>query len=50
VPDIHKTGVLGERFDSAKATAGPGLYMEIIGGALVLAAGVMAAMARRRSR
>ena len=50
VPDIHKTGVLGERFDSAKATAGPGLYMEIIGGALVLAAGVMAAMARRRPR
>ena len=50
VPDIHKTGVLGERFDSAKATAGPGLYMEIIGGALVFAAGVMAAMARRRRR
>jgi hypothetical protein len=50
VPDIHKTGVLGERFDSAKATAGPGLYMEIIGGALVLAAGVMAAIARRRPR
>src|SRR3954470_11314317 len=23
VPDLHKTGVLGERFDSAKATAGP---------------------------
>src|SRR3954454_272524 len=25
VPDIHKTGVLGERFDSARAQAGPGL-------------------------
>ena len=50
VPDIHKTGVLGERFDSAKATAGAGLYMEIIGGAFVLAAGVMAAVARRRPR
>jgi hypothetical protein len=50
VPDIHKTGVLGERFDSAKATAGPGLWMEILGGAFVLAAGVMAAMARRRPR
>jgi hypothetical protein len=50
VPDIHKTGVLGERFDSAKATAGAGLYMEIIGGAFVLAAGVMAAIARRRPR
>jgi hypothetical protein len=50
VPDIHKTGVLGERFDSAKATAGPGLWMEILGGAFVLAAGVMAAVARRRPR
>jgi hypothetical protein len=53
VPDIHKTGVLGERFDNAHAEAGPGLYMEIAGGALVLAAGVMAASSsggRRRRR
>jgi hypothetical protein len=50
VPDIHKTGVLGERFDSAKAQAGPGLWLEIIGGGLVLVAGVMAAVARRRPR
>jgi hypothetical protein len=48
VPDIHKTGVLGERFDSAHATAGPGLWLEIAGGALVLMAGVMASTARRR--
>src|SRR3954447_1971223 len=50
VPDIHKTGVLGERFESAHAQAGPGLWMEIAGGALVLAAGVMAAVRRRRPR
>jgi hypothetical protein len=50
VPDIHKTGVLGDRFDSAHAEAGPGLWMEIAGGGLVLAAGVMAATARRRRR
>lgn len=50
VPDIHKTGVLGERFDSAHAQAGPGLWLEIAGGALTLAAGVMAAVARRRPR
>ena len=50
LPDIHKTGVLGERFDSAKAEAGPGLWMEIAGGALVLAAGVMATTGRRRRR
>jgi hypothetical protein len=48
VPDIHKTGVLGERFDSAHATAGPGLWLEIAGGALALAAGAMAAAGRRR--
>jgi hypothetical protein len=48
VPDIHKTGVLGERFDSAKAEAGPGLWLELAGGALVLAAGAMAAVGRRK--
>ena len=37
VPDIHKTGVLGDRFDSAHAQAGPALWMEIAGGALVFA-------------
>src|SRR3954469_12869408 len=38
VPDIHKTGVLGDRFESAHATAGPALWMEIAGGTLVFAA------------
>jgi hypothetical protein len=50
VPDIHKTGVLGERFDSAHAQAGPGLWVEIAGGALALAAGAMASAVRRRPR
>src|SRR3954453_11319330 len=50
VPDIHKTGVLGERFDSAHAQSGPGLWMEIVGGALVLAAGAVAAAAPRARR
>jgi hypothetical protein len=48
VPDIHKTGVLGERFDNAHAQAGIGLYLEIAGGALALVAGAMATAARRR--
>jgi hypothetical protein len=48
VPDIHKTGVIGERFDSAQAGPGPGLWMEIAGGALVLVAGAMAVVGRRR--
>jgi hypothetical protein len=46
VPDIHKTGVLGDRFESAHAVAGPGIWMEIAGGALVFAAGVIAASIR----
>ena len=50
VPDIHKTGVLGDRFDSAHAQAGPGLWMEIAGGALVLLAGVLATAAPRPRR
>ena len=50
VPDIHKTGVLGQRFDSAHAQAGPGLYTEIAGGALALVAGAMAATSIRRAR
>lgn len=48
LPDIDKTGVLGERFDSAKAEAGPALWLELAGGALVAVAGAMAAAARRR--
>jgi hypothetical protein len=47
LPDIHKTGVLGDRFESAHATAGPALWMEIAGGALVLAAGVICLAAPR---
>src|SRR4051812_21123208 len=50
VPDIHKTGVLGQRFDSARAVAGPGLWLEIAGGALALAAGATATAVRRRPR
>lgn len=50
VPDIHKTGVLGERFDSAHAQAGPGLWMEILGGALALVAGAIATAASGRRK
>jgi hypothetical protein len=56
VPDIHKTGVIGERFDSAKAGPGPGLWLEIAAGALAFVAGAIATSAlrgaprRRRAR
>lgn len=48
LPDLDQTGVLGERFESASAEAGAGLWLELAGGALVAAAGVMAVAARRR--
>lgn len=48
VPNVHRTGVIGDQFDSAKAVAGPGLWLEIAGGTLVLVAGAMASVARRR--
>jgi hypothetical protein len=50
VPDIHKTGVLGERFEQAHAQAGPGLWMELVGGALLFVAGVVASTLRQPRR
>jgi hypothetical protein len=50
VPDVHKTGVLGDRFESAHAEAGPAIWMEIAGGGLVFASGVAATAARRGPR
>jgi hypothetical protein len=47
VPDIHKTGVLGERFEQAKAEAGPALWMEIAGGTILFVTGIVAAAARQ---
>jgi len=43
VPDAGSTGVLGERFEEAHAKAGPGLWMEIVGGALAFVSGVVGA-------
>jgi hypothetical protein len=50
VPDIHKTGVLGDRFESATAEAGAGLWMEIVGGALVFVSGIVAFAGLRPAR
>jgi hypothetical protein len=50
VPDIHKTGVLGERFEQATAKAGPGLWMETVGGTLLFVSGVVATVAGREQR
>jgi hypothetical protein len=40
-PDVDRTGSIGLRFDQATASAGAGFYLEIVGGALALAAGLL---------
>ncbi len=41
LPDTHATGVIGERFEDAKASARGGLWLELLGGVgLLLGAGV----------
>jgi hypothetical protein len=39
VPDIHKTGLVGEQYDQAVANPAIGLYLETLGGALLVMAG-----------
>jgi hypothetical protein len=41
LPDVHKTGVIGERFAEAKANPGLGFWFELVGSALAIAAGVL---------
>ena len=50
LPDAGKAGVLGERFEEANANPGPGLWMEIAGGALALVCGALAATGRAGRR
>ena len=39
LPDIHKTGVIGQRFTDASASPKTGFYLETLGGFLLLIAG-----------
>ena len=39
LPDIHKTGVIGQRFTDASASPKAGFYLETLGGFLLLIAG-----------
>ena len=39
LPDVHKTGVIGELYDNARANPKTGYYLETLGGALLLLAG-----------
>jgi len=39
LPDVHKTGVIGQLYDNARANPKIGYYLETLGGALLLLAG-----------
>jgi hypothetical protein len=39
LPDVHKTGVIGDLYDNARANPKAGYYLETLGGALLLLAG-----------
>ena len=48
LPVTDDTGALGRNFEGATAAAGPGLTLEIIGGALALGAGLLALLVPQR--
>jgi hypothetical protein len=41
LPASDETGLIGRRYAAAEATAGPGLWLELVGGALALGAGLL---------
>jgi len=41
VPESAETGAIGRSFEGAKGSKGIGLYLELVGGALAAAAGVV---------
>jgi hypothetical protein len=41
LPETNETGALGRNFEGATAAAGPGLTLELVAGALALAAGAI---------
>jgi hypothetical protein len=50
LPDIHKTGIVGDQFSQAKANPGAGFWVEIIGAALVAGAGLLRLLVGPRAR
>jgi hypothetical protein len=49
LPVTDETGAIGRNFEGAEAAAGPGLTLELLGGVLVAAAGVVALLVPRRA-
>jgi hypothetical protein len=50
LPQTNDTGAIGRNFADAKASAGPGLYLELLGGALAMAAGSLRLLQREPQR
>ena len=50
LPDVNEEGLLGETYDSAKASPQEGFYLEIVGSLVLLAAGVAALVLRPGAR
>jgi hypothetical protein len=48
LPETNETGALGRNFEGATAAAGPGLTIELVAGALALAAGAVRLLAPAR--
>ena len=48
LPDTTKTGEIGSSFTSASAEKGPGFWLEVAGGGLALAAGLLRLLWRPR--
>ncbi len=48
LPVTNDTGAIGSDFDDATASAGLGFYLELLGGVLCVAAGVLGLVAARR--
>jgi hypothetical protein len=48
LPDVHKTGIVGDQFSSAKANPGFGFWLELVAAALVAGAGLLRVLGRRR--
>jgi hypothetical protein len=48
LPDVHKTGVIGQRFAEAEARPGAGFWLELIGAGLAVVAGLVGLTRRER--
>jgi hypothetical protein len=47
LPVTDETGAIGRNFEGAAGAAGPGLTLEVLGGAVLVAAGLAAVLLRR---